>query len=96
MKLRLIVCCFLALCNKLTRSAACQQHPHLLKMKKSSHVQAEQQNKLCGPDTTQPSAPTLGNMARARSKGFLANIPGKDTWQVGRTAIHQTSAPKIN
>ncbi|XP_021139130.2 F-box/WD repeat-containing protein 10 [Columba livia] len=87
-----------ALCNKLTRSAACQQHPHLLKMKKSSHVQAEQQNKLCGPDTTQPSTLTLGNMARARSKGFLANIPGsrcehvpahlykaESTWQFGKS-----------
>ncbi|XP_071672472.1 LOW QUALITY PROTEIN: uncharacterized protein [Patagioenas fasciata] len=64
------------LCNKLMKSAACQQHPHLLKMKRSFHVQAEQQNKLCGPDTTQPYALTLGNMAGARSIGFLADILG--------------------
>lgn len=72
------------------KSAACQQHPHLLKMKKSSHIQAEQQNKLFGPDTTQAYALALGNMTRARSIGFLANIFGKDTSQVCSTAVLQT------
>ncbi|XP_065709399.1 F-box/WD repeat-containing protein 10-like [Patagioenas fasciata] len=65
-----------ALGKKPMKSAACQQHPHLLKMKQSSHVQAEQRNKLCGPDTTQPRALTSGKLARARSRGFPADIPG--------------------
>ncbi|KFP52497.1 F-box/WD repeat-containing protein 10, partial [Cathartes aura] len=56
---------------------------------------AEQQKKLFIPGTTQPHAFASGKSARACSARLLADT-GKDSSQLGRRVILQTSAPKIN
>ncbi|NXU28390.1 FBW10 protein, partial [Thalassarche chlororhynchos] len=55
----------------------------------------EQQKKLFIPGTKQPRAFASEKSARARSARIPADT-GKDSSQLGRTVILQTSAPKIN
>ncbi|NWX04270.1 FBW10 protein, partial [Caloenas nicobarica] len=49
---------------------------HRDQMRRLALEPEEQQNKFFGPDTTQAYALALGNMTRAHSIGFLANIFG--------------------
>ncbi|NXF63298.1 FBW10 protein, partial [Ciccaba nigrolineata] len=64
-------------------------HMHRLALKTQ-----EQQKKLFAPGTTQPHGFASGKSARAHSARILAGT-GKDSSQLCRTVILQTSAPKI-